>query len=292
MGRPKKLKKNSQFREAWNRLKKNPRAVIAIIFLVFFFLVAIFADVIADYDTMVVKQNLRERLLVPSAQHWFGTDAFGRDLFARIVHGTRLAIAMGFGATLISIFMGSLLGAATAYFGGWVDSIIMRINDVLSTIPSLLLSLAIAAGFGGGTLQVIIALAIGQLPSFVRVVRASALSVVNQEYLEAGRALGAKNLWLIAKYVIPNVMSTILIQGAMNVSRNMLMGATLSFVGLGAQVPEPEWGSMLKDGLEYMQHYPHTVVIPGICLMLVALAVNTFGDCLRDALDPKLKGKA
>ena len=292
MARVKKAKKNSMMREAWRRLKKNPRAMVALCFLVFFFLVAAFADVIADYQMEAVKQVPLDRLQGPSAEHWFGTDNYGRDIFARIVHGTRIAILYGFGATLIGIVIGSLVGTASAYFGGRVDDVIMRIVDVMSTIPTLLLALAIVAGLGSGLPQVVIELAVGQIPNFVRVVRSAALSVVNMEYLEAGKALGANHLWLISKYVIPNVISIILIQGAMNVSFNLLMGATLSFVGLGVQVPTPEWGYMLKEGLSFMEGYPHLVVIPGICLMLVALAINTFGDCLRDALDPRLKGKA
>lgn len=290
--RPKKVKKNSMLRETWRRLKKNPRAMAALSFLIFFFLVAIFADAIADYQVEVVTQIPAQRLQTPNAEHWFGTDNYGRDIFARIVHGTRIATLYGFGATLIGIVVGSLVGTTSAYFGGRIDNFIMRIVDVMSTIPSLLLALAIVAGLGGGLTQVVIALAVGQIPNFVRVVRSSALSIVNMEYLEAGRALGASHLWLISKYVVPNVISIILIQGAMNVSFNLLMGATLSFVGLGAQVPTPEWGFMLKEGLSFMEFYPHIVVIPGLCLMLVALAINTFGDCLRDALDPRLKGKA
>lgn len=292
MAHPKKAKKNSTFHEGWRRLRKNPRAMVALGFLIFFFLVAIFADFIADYQTQVVMQVPAERLQPISAAHWFGTDNYGRDIFARIVHGTRIAVLYGFGATLIGIVIGSLVGTTSAYFGGRIDDIIMRIVDVMSTIPTLLLALAIVAGLGGGLIQVVIALAVGQIPNFVRVVRSSALSVVNTEYLEAGKALGAGHLWLISKYVMPNVISIILIQGAMNVSFNLLMGATLSFVGLGAQVPTPEWGFMLKEGLSFMEFYPHIVIIPGLCLMLVASAINTFGDCLRDALDPRLKGKA
>lgn len=221
-----KHKKNSQFRETWNRLKKNKRAMIALVFIIILFLTAIFADFIADYQSRVVYQDYSNRLQTPNKIFWFGTDIFGRDMFARIIHGTRIAILLGFGATFVSIFIATFIGTSAAYIGGKVDGVIMRIVDILNTIPPLLLCLAIAAGFGGGLIQLVVSLAAGQIASFTRIIRSKALTIVNQEYIEAARALGAGNAWIIFKYVIPNVSSIILIQGAMNVSINILLGAT------------------------------------------------------------------
>jgi len=287
-----KVRKNSQLREVWERLRKNKRALAAMTFIIVLFSVAVFADVIANYDLRVVQHNLPERLEEPSAKHIFGTDVYGRDIFARIIHGTRVSILLGFGATGISILIASLLGPTAAYFGGRFDNIVTRIIDMLMCIPSLLLALAIAAGFGAGLLQLTIALSAGQIASFTRVIRSAALPVINQEFIEAGKALGARHAWIVVKYIIPNIIGIVLIQGTMNVSANILMGATLSFVGIGVQVPTPEWGSMLAEGLSYMVYKPYLVIFPGAFLMLTALSINTFGDCLRDAFDPRLKGKA
>lgn len=285
-------RKNSQMYEVWCRLRKNKRAMISLGAVVFLLLVAIFADFIVNYDDFAVKQNLVNRLLGPSSQHWFGTDMYGRDYFARIVHGARVSLLLGFGATSISLMFATIIGTTSTFIGGKFDYVVTRIIDTLMSIPSLLLALSIVAGFGAGLPQLIIALSAGQIANFTRILRSAALAVVNQEYVEAARALGATNFRIITMYIVPNIVGTILIQGTMQVSQNILMGSTLSFVGLGAQVPTPEWGAMLGEGLAFMQYKPYLVVIPGICLMLTALSINTFGDCLRDAFDPRLKGKA
>jgi peptide/nickel transport system permease protein len=253
---------------------------------------AIFADIIANYDLLAVKQNVANRLLFPGAEHWFGTDLYGRDIFARIIHGTRIALILGFGATTISVIIASILGSTSAYFGGRFDYLVTRIVDTLLAIPSLLLALALVASIGSGLIQLVIAISLGQIANFTRIIRSVALSVVNLEFIEAGKALGASDSWIILRYVIPNIIGIVLIQGAMQVSMNILMGATLSFVGLGIQVPTPEWGAMLAEGLSYMQYRPYLVIVPGIFLMITALSINTFGDCLRDAFDPRLKGKS
>lgn len=199
---------------------------------------------------------------------------------------------MGFGATFISATIGTLIGTTSAYLGGRTDSIIMRLLDMWMAIPSLLVTLAIIAGVGVSIPQMIGALAFGGIPGFARVLRASALGVVNQEFIESARALGAKSSRIVVKYIIPNVMSQFLVQSTMNVSGTILLGATLSFLGLGAQPPTPEWGAMLSEGLANYQFHPYLVTIPGVFLAITALAINIFGDALRDALDPKLKGRS
>jgi len=284
-------KSHSPGMEAWIRLRKNKRAVVMMIIIGIIFLIAIFANVIVKYEVCITQDPVI-RLQEPSAEHWFGTDNYGRDIFARIIHGTRIAILFGFGATAIAMVLATIIGTSTAYFGGLYDNIITRILDTLMTIPVLLLAIAIVSGFGSGLVQLMLAMTVGQTPSFSRIVRSSALAVSGQDYVEAARALGAPDFWIIMKYIVPNVISTILLQGTMQVGANILMGATLSFVGLGVQAPTPEWGMMMSESMQYFQYKPYLVLIPGLALVITSLAINTFGDCLRDAFDPRLKGKA
>lgn len=282
----------SQGQEAWERLKKRKEAMIALAGIIILLLLAIFADVIADYNTTCVVQNVQEKLQGPSSAHIFGTDQVGRDMFGRVIHGTRTALIMGVGATSISLIIGAILACLCSYFGGVVDMVIMRLMDILSSIPALILAMAICAGIGNGLWQLITALSVGGISGFTRMFRSKALIVANMEYMEAGKALGASTSWLMLKYMFPNIISVVLVQGSMMVSSNVLMGATLSFIGLGVMPPQPEWGSMLSEGLAYFQLYPRLVLVPGIFLILTSLCINTFGDCLRDALDPQLKGRA
>ena len=284
-------RKIGQIREAWRRMVHNKKAVGAMIVLAILLFIVIFADFISPYSKGT-ELDVINRLIAPCKEYWFGTDAYGRDLFTRIIHGSRMSLLMGFGATFISATIGTLIGTTSAYLGGRTDSIIMRLLDMWMAIPSLLVTLAIIAGVGVGIPQMIGALAFGGIPGFARVLRASALGVVNQEFIESARALGAKSSRIVVKYIIPNVMSQFLVQSTMNVSGTILLGATLSFLGLGAQPPTPEWGAMLSEGLANYQFHPYLVTIPGVFLAITALAINIFGDALRDALDPKLKGRA
>jgi len=288
----KRFRKNSQFREAWTRLRKNKLAMLGLFVILFILFMSIFAGLFVSYDDQVIKTNLAERLKTPSARHWFGTDYYGRDLFARILFGGRISFLVGFGATGVAIFAAAILGPCAAYFGGKVDSVIMRIVDVIISIPSILLTVALVAGFGIGIWQLLLAIAIPSIAGFTRVLRSAVLIITKQEYIEASRALGAKDSYIITKHIIPNILGIILVQFSMYVAANVLVGAGLSFLGLGAQIPTPEWGSMLNEGMQYMRNYPHLVVIPGIVLVITALSINVFGDGLRDAFDPKLKGRS
>lgn len=288
---PTKYKQNTQFREVSRRLMHNKKAVVAMIVIALLLLMVIFADVISPLSKGT-DLNPMARLKSPCWEYPFGTDQYGRDMFTRVIHGSRVSLLMGFGATLVGALFGTLIGTTGAYMGGKVDAIIMRVLDVWMAIPSLLITLAIIAGIGVGIPQMVCALAFGSIPGFARVLRAAALGVVNQEYIESARALGANNRRIIIKYVVPNVMSQIIIQTTMNVSIIILLGATLSFLGLGAQPPTPEWGAMLNEGLSNYQYYPYLVNIPGVFLAVTALSINILGDALRDAFDPKLKGKA
>ena len=228
-------------------------------------------------------------LLAPSLEHWFGTDHYGRDIFARVIYGARITLLIGFGATAISALIGTAIGTTSAYLGGKADAVITRILDTWMAIPSLLVTLALIAGIGRGLPQTIAALAVGGIPGFSRILRAAALDVVNRDYMEAVRALGASRKRAVFKHVVPNVMSQVLIQATSSVSGNILLGATLSFLGLGAQPPAPEWGYMLAEGIDNYQFYSYLVSIPGLAIAITALAINILGDALRDALDPRLK---
>lgn len=284
-------KSNNPYAEAWHRLRKNKVALASMFVIILLILIAVFANVIVDYDK-AITQDASAVLALPSADHWFGCDHLGRDLFARIIHGSRISLLLGFGTTLLTTVAAVILGTSAAYFGGKFDNLLMRAFDILISVPSVLLALAISAGFGNGVPQLICAIAIGQLASFTRVIRSAVLNLVDQDYIEAERALGLNNAWIIMTHIIPNAMGTILVQATMQVARNILMGALLSFLGLGAPVPTPEWGQIASDGIQYLRYASHIVLFPTIFISITALSINLFGDGLRDALDPKLKGKA
>lgn len=287
-----KMKKgNSIWKEVCIRLLHNKRAIFAMIILALLLVIVIFADLIIPYSKGV-ELAVTERFQGPNARHWFGTDMYGRDQFARTIHGTRISLLIGFGSASIAAAAGTLLGVAAAYFGGRIDNIIMRILDIWMAMPSLLVTLAIIAGLGVGIPQTIFALAFGATPGFARTLRAAALGVSSQEFIESSVAQGASSWRIMRHDLVPNVISQILIQFTMNVSYMILLGSTLSFLGLGAQPPTPEWGAMLAEGLQNYQFYPYLVIYPGLFLALTALAINIFGDALRDGFDPKLKGRS
>ncbi len=286
-----KTKGNSIWKELIFRLLHNKRAIFAMIILLFLLLIVIFADVIVPYSK-AIDQNVFDRFQRPNANHWFGSDKYGRDQFARTIHGTRISLLIGFGSASIAAVAGTLIGIAAAYFGGKVDNVICRILDIWMAMPSLLVTLAIIAGLGVGIPQTIFALAFGATPGFARTLRAAALGVASQEFIESSVAQGASHARIMGHDLVPNVISQILIQFTMNVSYMILLGSTLSFLGLGAQPPTPEWGAMLAEGLQDYQFYPYLVMFPGMFLALTALAINIFGDALRDGFDPKLKGRS
>lgn len=285
-------KSKGQLAEAWDRMKHRPMAVLSLAGLAVIILIAILCPLFVDYNAQVIEQDVYNKFAGFSAAHWFGTDYAGRDMFGRIIYGTRTALMMGIGANLITVAVALVLSCCCAFFGGKVDLVIMRFVDILMSLPSLVLSIAICAGLGNGLPQLIIALAVGNLGPMTTMFRSSALTIAHEEYMEAGKALGASNIWLMVRYMIPNMLSIILVQSTSYVGMNILSGATLSFIGLGVKAPMPEWGMILNDGLQYFTLYPRLVIIPGVAILITAFFVTTFGDCLRDAFDPKLKGKA
>ena len=257
--------------------------------LVVFVLLALFADVIADYDTVVIKQNGMMRLKPPSAQHWFGTDAFGRDIFARIVHGARISLTIGIVTTSVAVFIGGLVGAAVAYWGGKFDIIVMRFCDIMSCIPTMLMALAIVAALGPSMMNLLIAIICTNIPIYIRFILSTVLTIVDQDYIEAARACGTGDFRIIRKHILVNVMGPIIVQATQSIAAMILTAAALSFLGMGVQPPQPEWGSMLSDSREYMRTSPYMMFFPGMAIVLSALSLNLLGDGLRDAIDPRLK---
>ena len=282
-------KKRGQSAEVWRRLKRNKMAILGLILITTMIAIAIFANVIADYETVVIKQNLSNRLQAPSMSHILGTDEFGRDIFARLIHGARVSLKVGVLAVGISIVIGGALGAIAGYYGGHLDNIIMRIMDIFLAVPSILLAIAIVSALGPNLINLMVAISISSIPGYARIVRASVLSIRDQEYVEAAKAIGASDARIILKHIIPNSLAPVIVQGTLGVAGAILSVAGLSFIGLGIQPPAPEWGSMLSGGRQYLRYAWWVTTFPGLAIMITILSLNLLGDGLRDALDPRLK---
>lgn len=282
-----KTKKNSRIADVIRRLRRNRLAVFGLACIVFLVLIAVFADFIAPYG--YAEQHLMDAFQAPSAKHIFGTDEFGRDIFSRIIYGSRISLQVGFIAVGLAMFVGGFLGAVSGYYGGRTDNIIMRLMDILLSIPQILLAIAIAASLGPGLFNLMIAVGISSIPSYARIVRGSVLSIKGQEFVEASKAMGANDLQIIMKHILPNCMAPIIVQATLGVAFAILTAAGLSFIGLGIQPPIPEWGGMLSSGRGYIRDYAYMTLFPGLAIMITILALNFLGDGLRDALDPKLR---
>ncbi len=269
------------------RLFKNKAAIVGGVIILFFISVAIIGPSLVKTDPL--ETDLLNKLQPPSKEHWFGTDNFGRDIFSRIIHGTGLTLTVGFLSVAVGGIIGVIIGIISGYYGGWLDTILMRIMDVLLAFPGILLALAIVSVLGGSLQNVIIAVGIFSIPAFARIVRGSTLQVKKLEYIDAVRSLGASDIRIIFRHILPNIMSPIIVQATMRVATAILTASGLAFLSLGAPPPAPEWGAMLNDGRVYMHNAQHMVLIPGIAIVTVVLAFNIFGDGLRDALDPKMK---
>jgi ABC-type dipeptide/oligopeptide/nickel transport system permease subunit len=285
---------------ALHRLFQKRSAIAGMMLLGFLLLVAIFAPVIAPYlpnQVLIGQEPIRRRdppcihlLGCPAdqPQHLMGIDGNGRDQFSRIVHGARVSLFIGISTVAFAIVTGTLLGAVAGYAGGWTDNIIMRVMDVLLAFPALLLAIAIVAVLGPGLRNALIAIGIVSIPAYARVVRASVLSIKEQEFVDASRALGASNLHILFYRVLPNALTPLIVQGTLGIASAILSAAALSFLGLGAQPPMAEWGSMLGTERNQVFTSPHLVFYPGIAIMVTVLGFNLLGDGLRDALDPRL----
>ncbi|WP_124221484.1 ABC transporter permease [Aquisalibacillus elongatus] len=288
---PKKIKKERPavraFKDFYHRLKKNKAALVGGYLIIFLILVATIGPFLTTDG--VNEVNYTQKLESPSTENWFGTDHQGRDIFTRIIHGTGYTLLVGFLSVLMGGIVGTLLGIVSGYYGGKIDTVIMRFMDILLAFPGILLALAIISILGGNFINVIIAVAIFSIPTFARIVRGSTLATRELEYVDAVKALGAKDSRIIFKHILPNVLSPLIVQSTLQIATAILTASGLSFLGLGAQPPSPEWGAMLNDGRNYMLDYGYIALFPGLAIVLAVLAFNIFGDGLRDALDPKSK---
>ncbi len=266
------------------------RKVVAfsLVINVLLIVVAVFAPFIAPYDPY--EQDLREALQQPSSAHWFGTDPLGRDVLSRVVYGAQASLQVGIVAVGLGAFVGTMLGLAAGYIGHLVDTFIMRLMDALLSIPSLMLALCIGAALGGGLVNVIISLSISLIPTYARVMRGQALAVKQSDFVLAGHALGASDLRIMLKHILPNCLSPIIILISLNFGVAILAEAGLSFLGLGIRPPGAAWGAMVSDGYRFLLTNPMLSFAPGACVVLVVLTFNLVGDGLRDALDPRLRG--
>lgn len=285
----KQYKKRSQGQEIWRRFKKNPGAMVGLVIMILLVLVAIFSGFIYDYDNDIIANHPAQRMQHPSAEHWFGTDNLGRDIFARVVYGTRYSLSVGIVAVLVSLFIGITLGSIAGYCGGIVENIIMRFTDMFLALPSMLLAIAIVAAMGASAVNLMIAVGVCSAASFVQVTRASVLTVRNNEYIEAARAIGATNWDIIKTHILPNSISPIIVQATLRVGSAIISAAGLSFLGMGVPLPAPEWGAMLSDGRLYIRDYSYMTLFPGLAILMTVISCNLIGDGLRDAIDPKLK---
>ncbi|MCI8893343.1 MAG: ABC transporter permease [Lachnospiraceae bacterium] len=280
-------RKNRPFVTTFRRLCRNKMAVIGMCISIFLVLVAVFAPLLMPYP--YDQSDFAATFAKPSSAHLFGTDDLGRDILSRLIYGARYSLQIGIISVAGAMVGGILLGSIAGYFGGWVDDVTMRFLDIIQAVPGMVLSIAVSAVLGPGFGNCILALTIGMIPSFSRMMRASILNVQKMEYLEAATSINCNHLRIILRHVLPNALSPLIVQATMSVATAILIAASLSFIGLGVQPPEPEWGAMLSAGRGYFRDYPHLVWFPGITIMVAVLSLNMFGDGLRDALDPKLK---
>ena len=285
-------KKRSQMHDVWRRFRKSPIAMTGMVVVFLMLLLAVFADVIAPaegihpgYDI----QDLRNRFAPPSRDNIMGTDELGRDIFSRIAHGARVSLLIGFVTVTFSMITGVTLGIIAGFYGGFTENVLMRCIDVVLAIPPILLAISIASALTPGLMTMVLAIGIGAIPLYARVMRASVLAVREQEFIEAARAVGTGNFRIIRKHVLPNCIAPVIVQATMGMAYAILWAAALSFIGLGISPPTPEWGAMLSSARMHIRDHGHLVLFPGLAIAIIIFALNMMGDGLRDAFDPKLK---
>ncbi|MCG2769135.1 MAG: ABC transporter permease [Anaerolineae bacterium] len=279
--------RSSLVKDAIQRLFRDKLAIAGMVIIGVLLLMALLAPLVAPYDPII--QEILKRRQAPSSEHWMGLDDLGRDILSRIIFGSRFSLQVGVVSVSLAILVGAIIGAAAGYLGGWVDTVVMRLMDIMLAFPALLLAIAIVTILGPGLLNMLYAIAIVSIPAYARIVRASVLTVKEHDYILAGRSIGVPPLRLLFRNVFPNCLTPLIVQGTLGIGTAILDAAGLSFLGLGAQPPKPEWGAMLGQGRYSMFTAPHIVVFPGIAIMLTVLGFNLLGDGLRDALDPRLR---
>ena len=284
-----KRKRRSLLGETLHRLSKNKGAMLGAFIVLTLIVLALLSDVIYDYETDIIANNLKERFIAPCWEHPFGTDNLGRDQLARIIYGARVSLPVGFVAVMIALSIGMIFGACAGYFGGKLENVIMRFMDIFASVPSVLMAIALMSVMPASTFSLMLAVGISSVPGFVRITRAAVLTVKNQEYVEAARALGKNDFYIIFVHILPNCLSPIIVQTTLRVASAIVSASSLSFLGLGIKPPSPEWGALLTAGKTYIRGYSYLCMFPGLAIMITVLAFNMVGDGLRDAMDPKLK---
>lgn len=282
-----KPKKKSEIVRVLKQLSYNRGAMIGLCIFILELLVILFAPLLAPYDYTAIDPSVIRQ--APSLLHICGTDELGRDIFSRILYGGRFSITMGIFSVMISVIFASVIGSVAGYFGGRVDNIIMRILDVIQSLPGLLLTIVLAAVLGAGYFNTILALSVNCIPGQARMLRAQIMKNRDAEYVEAAQSINCSKFRIIATHLFPNSFSPLIVQMTMGVANMILMASSLSFIGLGVPAPQPEWGAMLSGAREFFRSSPHMVIFPGLAIAVTILALNLLGDGLRDALDPKLK---
>lgn len=280
-------RKQSQFLEVLKRLTRSKTAMIGLIIFLLLVILAIIGPMIAPYD--YAEMIAIDKNQAPSATHLLGTDDLGRDILSRLLVGTRYTLVLGLGACIAGLIVGIILGCIAGFFGGWVEEVIMRFCDVMQAIPGMLLAVAISSALGNGLIWTIIALSIGRIPFVCRMLRAQFLNQRKLEYVEAAQAENCSKATIMFKHILPNTISPLIVATTMGVGNTITMAASLSYIGLGVQPPTPEWGAMLSAAKSAIRHYPYQLLYPGLAIAILVLAMNLFGDGLRDAMDPKLK---
>lgn len=283
------FKRLSYASELWRDFKKNKGAVIGLVILCLVIFLAILSEFIFDYESQVVATNVPEMLQWPSLKHLFGTDNFGRDILVRLLYGARYSLIIGVCSVAVSLVIGSTLGVIAGYFGGFLENAIMRVMDVFSPIPSMLLAVCLTSAFGQGLGVLMLAIGVVGVPSFAQIARASVMTIRDQEYIEAARASGAREYQIIISHIVPNALAPIMVQATLRIASAIVTASALTFLGLGVPTPMPEWGGMLSDGRNFIRDYSYMTFFPGLAIMITVLAINMIGDGLRDAMDPRLK---
>jgi peptide/nickel transport system permease protein len=269
-------------------IRQQPLAVIGLIMVAVFVSCAVFAPWLSPHDP--AQLNLNGRLLPPGHQHWFGTDELGRDILSRTIYGARISMIVAVSVVTLSLSLGLIAGLASGFYGGWTDTVLnVYVNNAFLALPGILLAIAFVAFLGPGLLNLVLALSISGWVGYARLVRAQVMAVKEREFVEAARALGASNIRILCRHILPNIVQPVLVQGAIGMAGAVLAEATLSFLGLGIPPPAPSWGSMLNDARSHLFDAPHLTVFPAIAVMLAVLSFNFIGDALRDLLDPRLR---
>ena len=281
--------KKSRMQEVWHQFQKNKGAVVGLIMLIIIIGIAIVSGFVFDYKEDICARHAATRLIKPCLEHPFGTDQMGRSVLARVLYGTRYSLLIGIVVVGVSTGIGTMLGAIAGYYGGKIETVIMRIVEIFMMIPNILLGIIFVAAFGISLTNLMLALGLSTVPHFARTARSSVMTVRGNEYVEAAKAMGVSDFKIIFTHVLPNALSAILVQATTRVASAIISAATFSFIGLGVPSPTPEWGAMLSDARQNMRDFPHLVIFPVLAIMVSVLAINLVGDGLRDALDPKLK---